>query len=678
MRSHDWIPESIQRGMPAFSMKLGKRDAQFLLTSVYPSALSGSRSRTWFFREAAARLLASVELRPLDPSAGFRLALCLHAEENIAEPITSLSFCSIEYPMEAHEECRLHGISGGFSEGASARFPPKALRYSSDSLAVGGALDYDSDPSGRSSNTRIPIWLVAGAHAGIAVGPEWSGTWSVTVRRDDTRVTLGIRLPHFHARLAQGEEVALPEVDIIPYEGSHEDGFNALRRFTLNHLLPALENGRPPLPPVLFQGLSGMEAYQTEENLYREAERAARIGCEAFVLDAGWYQSPHAVSGNSPEGSSKDESWFTSLGDWKPHPERFPHGFDRFSAFVKEKGMRLGLWLEPRVNKAAAQFAEVQDVLLAPDTRRIHGPDSPFDTFSRAMFDLCLIDLGSVKGQNYFYETMGSLIERWGADFLWFDFNTMPRTIYWDTLEEPDRTGLMELRFYRGLYATLDRILRDYPGTWIETCASGGRCIDFGMLRRSHSIWISDFSAFEATGQTTDDDILRNFKSSLNRFVPAACIQSAIFIPPRYHASDELYGEVHYLRQLAGALQFGQGLCLWKDADIEQAAKHAAVFKDIRPLLEGDFFELAPLPLTKDAWDGWQFHDSAARQGILVLFRLDSYGHDMIRFHPRGLSAANEIRLEVVTGSGSITIGPDAWIVGMPAGGAVLARYSYT
>jgi alpha-galactosidase len=44
----------------------------------------------------------------------------------------------------------------------------------------------------------------------------------------------------------------------------------------------------------------------------------------------------------------------------------------------------------------------------------------------------------------------------------------------------------------RGTYALLDRLREAHPNAKIESCASGGGRIDFGILSRTHRVWLSD------------------------------------------------------------------------------------------------------------------------------------------------------------------------------------------
>ncbi len=71
------------------------------------------------------------------------------------------------------------------------------------------------------------------------------------------------------------------------------------------------------------------------------------------------------------------------------------------------------------------------------------------------------------------------------------DFNEYP-AFFWHTDEPPDEVGLREVRYVNGLYAFLDELARRHPGLILDSCASGGRRLDFEMMRRSVVLWRSD------------------------------------------------------------------------------------------------------------------------------------------------------------------------------------------
>ncbi len=579
------------------------------------------------------------------------------AARGLSRSINDVKILDLEVQQE-RTSAELRGLTGGFVDyGNGMQFPPNGLKPWVHELDPGRTFTLSSDGCGKSSSSQVPIWILHAGQSGMWFGPEWSGTWDLSVARSNESVRIQIGLPFLDFQMLQGEEITLPAVSMGTYRGTAADGHNALRRVLRNAFVPRVDD-EEPRPTVVFQGLGGMEAYEDEAGLRAEAGAAARVGVEVFVLNGGWYQSPTRAypNGEVPEGvadeSERNQVWFETLGDYTPSPDRMPGGFQPFARYLKEKGMKLGLWFDPRINPRAESFEQHGDILLAPDESMMQ-PGQPFS--SRDFWDSHLVDLGRQEGQRYLFELMDRFASEYGAEWIWLDMNAYPRDLYWNALEEENRRGLMELRYYQGLYAALDEFRRAHPEVRIESCANGGMVIDLGMIRRSHSIWINDYVAFEGLGQPTDIDIVRNYRSGANRFLPAALVQSSLYIPAEVRRADETFGVHNYLSHFAGTMTFGQGLCLWKQPDIEKAAGCVAQFKEVRHFLSGDYYALFPVPETKDAWDGWQFHDPETGEGILILFRLPASSQTTRNIRLGGVGAHAKPRFRNMVGSAQMT-----------------------
>ena len=569
----------------------------------------------------------------------------LYALKTLPYTLNQIKIADMIIPAE-NGETKLWASSGGFTLWAKeAKYPPLMLRDAVYDIAKDGKKIISSNLSGRSSDENLPIWIAQiDAGGGVWFGPEWSGSWEMSIERKNESVSLSLLLPTMDFMLAQGEEIELPSFLIGEYAGDLFAGSNALRRAVREKLTPKID-GKSVTPPVVFQGLDGMEMYQNEEYLVRESKLASEIGIENFVFDAGWnhdlYQLDISVG---REGYTRVNPWFTHLGHWIPSKERFPSGMDRFGQHVKNHGMRFGIWTEPRVTEGREDYNEYSDVLLKPN-------DNAVGEFDKKNL---LADLGQKRGEDYYVGVIEKFVEEYGANWLWFDFNTNPRTKFWDTIEEPNRKGIRELKFYKGLYNFFDRIHKEYPHLWIESCASGGRLIDLGVLRRSHSIWVSDFSAYECIGNPTDMDICRNMRSGLNKFIPAAYIQNAFFIPKADRESEKPYALYNYLCHFAGALQYGQGILDWKDADKEMATYITSVYKTYRHYLEKDYYQLVPIPDNKKGWDGWQFDDRDTDSGIFILFRMEDCEDETFVIPTHGIGEYDRYRFDVILGNGTV------------------------
>ena len=65
-------------------------------------------------------------------------------------------------------------------------------------------------------------------------------------------------------------------------------------------------------------------------------DKAAEVGAEDFVVDAGWY-------------AELGETWWESVGAWQPSVSRFLAGLSEVIQDIRAKGMIAGLWLEIEV-----------------------------------------------------------------------------------------------------------------------------------------------------------------------------------------------------------------------------------------------------------------------------------------------------------------------------------------
>ena len=79
-----------------------------------------------------------------------------------------------------------------------------------------------------------------------------------------------------------------------------------------------------------------------EAFMLREVEKAAALGVDAVQVDAGY---------NTP--------------DYKPHPEKFPQGFDNIMKLCREKGTEFGIWFEPNRENDYEAWEKDADHLIA-------------------------------------------------------------------------------------------------------------------------------------------------------------------------------------------------------------------------------------------------------------------------------------------------------------------------
>ncbi|MEX3007171.1 alpha-galactosidase [Hoeflea sp. TYP-13] len=196
------------------------------------------------------------------------------------------------------------------------------------------------------------------------------------------------------------------------------------------------------------------------------ASRAAALGAERFVLDDGWFGA---------NGQGRDDDT-TSLGDWFVDPRKYPDGLHPLVDHVEALGMRFGLWVEPEmVNLESALARKHPEWLIMPaDAKQVAG---------RSQY---VLNLTNPEVGEYLFERIDWLLSTHAIDYLKWDMNR-------DLTLAVDGEGFpLLIRQARALNALLERIRSNHPRVEIESCASGGGRIDYGTLRHTHRVWLSD------------------------------------------------------------------------------------------------------------------------------------------------------------------------------------------
>ena len=183
-----------------------------------------------------------------------------------------------------------------------------------------------------------------------------------------------------------------------------------------------------------------------------------------------------------------DDGWFTGraddtggLGDWEPDPAAFPAGFDAFIDKVRGLGLDFGLWVEPEsVSPGSRLLAEHPDWVYA-----IAGRPA---TLIRGQLAL---DLGRDDVREYILATLDRLLRDYPISYLKWDMNRPPteRGRPGDPL--PRSTDLDQAHV-ASYYRILDALREEHPHVLIEGCAGGGGRADAAAIAHTDVVWPSD------------------------------------------------------------------------------------------------------------------------------------------------------------------------------------------
>ena len=268
----------------------------------------------------------------------------------------------------------------------------------------------------------------------------WSGDWKFTMERGafgESRVTGGLNDFDFEITIAPGETFKTPEFLGGFVRGGFGEMTRKIHRYSRNHLYP--ENMRKRVMPVVFNTYSCIRGPQvTEENVLDLIPKAAEVGCELFIIDAGWQKS---------------------MGDWEINREKFPGGFKKIIESVKAHGMEFGLWVEfERADRTSRIYREHPEFLI--------------DHNSYSLLNFALPEV-----VEYVYRTLRNLLIENDIVYFKMDFNR-----YFEIPEVANRRE-MRTRYMMNFYSLMQRITSEFPKVFFENCAAGSGRGDLAMDR---------------------------------------------------------------------------------------------------------------------------------------------------------------------------------------------------
>lgn len=322
---------------------------------------------------------------------------------------------------------------------------------------------------GRSSHRRPAAVLLdddrCGDRQGRSLGLQlaWSGDhrWRVDRLADGSRVLqAGVLLQPGEVRLEAGARYVTPALWCL-FSGRGRDGLAArMHDVCRRRVLPDRGMRRPR--PVHLNTWEAVYFDHEPGALGALADRAAALGVERFVLDDGWFL-----------GRTDDAR---ALGDWQVDPQRHPQGLGPLIDRVRGLGMGFGLWVEPEMVNDDSELARAH-----PDWIRGAAPPRAPDTGRHQR----VLDLTQAPVVEHLFAVLDGLLADHAIEYLKWDHNRVLTGLAADGSAGHHAQTL-------ALYGLVDRLRAAHPDVEIETCASGGGRADWGMLARTHRVWVSD------------------------------------------------------------------------------------------------------------------------------------------------------------------------------------------
>jgi len=274
-------------------------------------------------------------------------------------------------------------------------------------------------------------------------------------------VQLGELLLPGEVELAANESYKSP----VLFTSYSEDGFNGLshnfHQYVRTQLLKDKVRNKPR--PVHYNTWEGIYFDHDVDTLKELATQAGQIGAERFVLDDGWFK-----------GRNGDNA---GLGDWVVDTNVYPDGLSPLIDHVNNSGMEFGIWFEPEM------------VNPDSDLYRAH-PDWVLQTEGNEQLQFrnqLVLDLSRTEVIEYLYNAINDiLVEYPKIAYIKWDMNR-------DINHAGAYTGKPAIRKQTlALYQLIARLKEAHPTVEIESCASGGSRVDFGVLEHTDRVWTSD------------------------------------------------------------------------------------------------------------------------------------------------------------------------------------------
>ncbi len=436
----------------------------------------------------------------------------------------------------------------------------------------------------------------------------WSGNWALQFEPgpDGAVVRGGLNNWQFGCRLTAGGNNALrlPTVLFGRFDGDLNAATQHLHNYRRKH---RPNRGRPI--PVQFNSWYPYLGEPTATAMLALVPLAKRLGCEALVVDAGWFRT---------DESDSAADWTARTGDWHTSHLRFPNGLREVSARCREQNMRFGLWFEPEVIGSLSAIRQDHPEWL----HHIDGQPPPAN--GRAV-----LNFGVPAARRHAFERMTRILSRVGVDWMKWDFNADLGAGGWapglpEALTDQDPL----VAHYEGLYRLQDAIRRWFPDLILEMCASGGGRMDGELLSHAHLNWISD-----QPGPLRKLAI--HFGTQLAH--PAVVCNDWLIEWPAgriagYDDEDTVgldeRGDLSFRLRVAMLGSFGISATIdrWPEADLVVAAEHVALYRNkLRSIIHhGHQYLLTPPPPTdgNGDWAAIWYVAKDGSNGVLFAFRL--------------------------------------------------------
>lgn len=442
-------------------------------------------------------------------------------EDQTLEYLSSFYYLGIEKEGEGNSDDKMkitiahHGWQKemsfhtySFSELGMAQTQPTVTQRTSKTIEF-------TNTGNWSTKEYLPMGYLENAAADTSLfwQIEHNGSWHAEIGDENNHFYLALSGPtevqsHWFKVLKPGESFTSVPVAVGV---SQADFGRAMGQLTTYRRKIRRRNEDNEKLPVIFNDyMNCLFGDPTTEKEIPLIDAAAQMGCEYYVIDAGWYAPGQ---------------WWDSVGQWQECRERFPGGIREVTDYIRSKGMVPGLWLELEVMGINCEKAgeTPDDWFFVRHGKRV---------YDRSRYQL---DFRNPQVIAHADEVIDRVVKEYGAGYIKMDYNIEPGI---GTELYADSVGQGMLEHERAYLKWLDGVFERYPNLVIENCSSGGLRTDYAMLSR-YSIQ-----------STSDQEDYRNYATiSANAAAGITPEQAAVWSYPQIDGDEEetIYNMVNTL-----------------------------------------------------------------------------------------------------------------------------------
>jgi alpha-galactosidase len=461
-----------------------------------------------------------------------------------------------------------------------------------------------------------------GERRGIAVHVVPTGNWRIYVRSLTSAsrepfavIEAGLSDENLCMTLPAGGFIRFPEILLHELPGGEAHaGTPMLHRYLNERMADTLREA-----PVVYNTWFDCWDELDLARLRQQLQAAKDLGCEVFVVDAGWFG----------EGAG---NWAMQVGDYREKQNGAFHGrMSDFAQEVRAAGMGFGLWVEPeRIGPEAPVFKEHPEWFIPADEAYYYP-----DLTNKQVYDHILFEISR-------------LIETYDLAWIKVDCNH-------ELGIDPHSSEYFG--YFTSLYALFRELRRTYPNVFFEGCAGGGMRLDIGSLAQFNGYFLSDnvnpldvlSMSQQAMMRVNPGKLIKwTVLRSAGKAFPSVATPSASLSPSvvtwvatgrpweGYVTTDLDFSARVSLPGIFGISGDMAGL----PADAAERLKyHIAFYKKWRKLIAGSVGYLLTPPVKLNDYKGWtaiQLQDSQGSANLLFVYRLEDARHTN-KFRLKGL-----------------------------------------